>query len=82
MTRKRVCWAGVLAEEYYVQQVLGTKEVVIWAFMNLEEAFDRVDVEVLWRLMQICEIGGRILKAVKSMIVGHVYEWKDRKVTV
>ncbi len=46
------------------------KGQVFWTFMDLEKAFDRVDREALWRVLQIYGIGGRLMRAVKSFYEG------------
>ncbi len=40
------------------------------AFMDLDKAYDRVDREGLWSLLQIYGIGGRLMRAVKSFYEG------------
>ncbi len=43
---------------------------MFWTFMDLEKAFDRVDREALWRVLQMYGIGGRLMRAVKSFYEG------------
>ncbi len=45
------------------------KGKVFWTFMDLEKAYDRVDREALWSVLQIHEIG-RLMRAVKSFYEG------------
>ncbi len=43
---------------------------MFWAFMDLEKAYDRVDREALWSVLQMYGIGGRLMRAVKSFYEG------------
>ncbi len=38
--------------------------------MDLEKAYDRVDREAVWSVLQICGIGGRLMRTVKSFYEG------------
>ena len=40
---------------------------VYFAFLDLEKAYDRVDRKALWNVLRIYGVGGRLLRAVKSM---------------
>ena len=37
--------------------------------MDLENAYDRVDRDALWQTLRLYGVGGRLLKAVKSLYV-------------
>ena len=43
---------------------------VFWAFMDLEKAYDRLDREALWSVLQLHGVEGSLLKAVKGFYVG------------
>ncbi len=43
---------------------------MFWAFIDLERAYDRVDRDALWSVLQIYGIGGRLMRAVKSFYDG------------
>ena len=36
-------------------------------FINLEKAYDRVNRESLWQALRMYDVGGKCLKAIKSM---------------
>ena len=38
-------------------------------FMDLEEAYDRVNREDLWQVLKIYDVGGKLLSGIKSMYV-------------
>ena len=40
---------------------------VYFAFLNLEKAYDRVDREAMWKVLELYGVEGRLLSAVKSM---------------
>ena len=37
---------------------------MVWAFMDLEKAYDRVDRSALWKVLCIYGVGGRLLRGV------------------
>ena len=37
--------------------------------MNLEKTYDRVNMEVLWQVLRMYEVGGKLLNSIKSMYV-------------
>ena len=37
--------------------------------MDLEEAYDRVNMEVLWQVLKIYDVGGKFLNGIKSIHV-------------
>ena len=43
---------------------------VYFAFLDLEKAYDRVDREAMWNVLRLYGVGGKLLKAVKSLYVG------------
>ena len=38
-------------------------------FMDLEKAYDRVNREVLWKVLRMCDVGGKLLNSIKSVYV-------------
>ena len=65
---------GCVDQVFVVRQVcekyLAKGKEVYWAFMDLEKAYDRVDREALWDVLQLYGVGGKLLRAVKSFYVG------------
>ncbi len=61
---------GCVDQIFAVRQVREKYSVkgkeVFWAFMDLEKAYDRIDREGLWTVLRLYELGGRLLKGVKS----------------
>ena len=64
------------------------KEVYV-AFMDLEKAYDRVDRRALWQVVGLYGVGGKLLRALKSMyednrmcvrVGGKESEWFESKV--
>ena len=51
---------------------------VLWAFMDLEKAYDTVDRHGMWQMLTVYGVGGKLLKAVQSfyVIVGRVSGWQ------
>ena len=41
-----------------------------FAFLDLEKTYARVDRDVMWNVLRLCGIGGRLLRGVKSLYVG------------
>ncbi len=49
-----------------VEEHLGTDKKVHAAFMDLERAYDRVDREALWSVLEIYGVGGLLLKKIQG----------------
>ena len=43
--------------------------IIFWAYMGLEKAFYRVHRNGLLNVLQLCGLGGRLLKGVNSLYV-------------
>ena len=37
--------------------------------MGLERAYDRVNIEALWQVLRMYDVGGKLLNGIKSMYV-------------
>lgn len=57
----------IIAEKYLER---GKKLTVV--FMDLEDAFERVDKSDLWQMLGICGTGGKLLKAGQKLCEGAV----------
>ena len=64
--RGRGCVDQVFVVRQICEKFLEKGKDVFWAFMDLEKAYDRVDREALWNVLQVYGIGGSLLKAVRS----------------
>ncbi len=49
-----------------VKEYLGKDEKLYAAFMDLEMAYDRVDREALWSVLEIYSVGGQLLKGIQA----------------
>ena len=38
-------------------------------FMDLEKAYDSVNMEALWQVLRMYDVGGKLLSGIKSMFV-------------
>ena len=45
------------------------KRRVYVGFIDLEKAYDRVNREVLWQVLRMCDLEGKLLSGIKSMYV-------------
>ena len=65
---------GCTDQSFVVRQICekyGRKgKDVYFAFLDLEKAYDRVDREAMWNVLRLYGVGGKLLKAVKSLYVG------------
>ena len=43
---------------------------VYFALLDLEKAYDRVDREAMWNMLRLYGVGGKLLKALKSLYLG------------
>lgn len=42
------------------------KKIPTWHFMDFDKAYDKVNKKAMWQLLQIYEVDGKLLRAVKS----------------
>ena len=68
--RGRGCVDQIFAVRQISEKYLAKGKEVFWAFMDLEKAYDRVDREALWQVVGLYEVGGKLLRALKSFYVG------------
>ena len=85
----RGCVDQVFAVRQLCEKYLGKGKDICWAFMDLEKAYDRIDREALWVVLQGYGVGGRLLDGVKSFYVNSracvrvgncISEWFDVRV--
>ena len=62
----RGCVDQIFAVKNLCEKYLEKEKELYIAFMDLEKAYDRVDREALWKVLQIYGVGGKLLGAVKS----------------
>ena len=64
--RGRGCVDQVFAVRQMCEKAIERGKEVVWAFMDLEKAYDRVDRNALWKVLCIYGVGGRLLRGVQS----------------
>ena len=64
--RIQPCGSEALVCEKYLKK---GKDVYL-AFLDLEKAYNRVDREAMWNVLRLYGVGGKLLKAVRSLYVG------------
>ena len=65
--RGRGCTDQTFIVRQLCEKYLAKRKDVFFAFMDLEKAYDRVDRDAMWDVLRIYGVGGRLLKAVRSM---------------
>ncbi len=60
------CVDQMFAVKRLVTEYLGKDKKLYAAFMDLEKAYDRVNREALWGVLQIYDVGGQLLKGVQA----------------
>ena len=55
-----------ICEKYYIAK----DKDVYFAFLDPEKVYDRIDRKAMWKVLRIYGIGGRLLRAVKSLYAG------------
>ena len=61
----RGCMDQVFAVRQVCEKYL-TNRNVFWAFMDLEKAYDSIDLLGMWQILRVYGVGGKLLKAVQS----------------
>ncbi len=51
------------------EKYLAEGKDVFWAFMDLEKAYDRTDMEGLWTVLRLYGLGGRLLKRSEEFFI-------------
>ena len=65
--RGRGCTDQTFIVRQICEKYVAKGKDVYFAFLDLEKAYDRVDREAMWKVLGIYGVGGRLLKAVRSM---------------
>ena len=80
----RGCVDQIFTLKQMSEKMRGKKKKLYLGFMDLKQAYDRINREALWQVLMIYGVGGRLLNGVKSMYVdseacirvnGEVSEW-------
>ena len=65
--RGRGCTDQTFVVRQICEKYVKKDKDVYFAFLDLEKAYDRVDREAMWKVLELYGVGGRLLSAVKSM---------------
>ena len=65
----RGCMDQVFAVRQVCEKYLTNEKDVLWAFMDLEKAYDTIDRHGMWQILRVYGVGGKLLKAVQSFYV-------------
>ena len=65
--RGRGCTDQTFIVRQICEKYLGKGKDVYFAFLDLEKAYDRVDRDAMWNVLRMYGVGGKLLKAVKSL---------------
>jgi hypothetical protein len=80
----RGCIDQIFTLKQMSEKMKGKKKKLYLAFMDLQQAYDRINREALWQVLMMYGVGGRLLNGIKSMYVdseacvrinGVVSEW-------
>ena len=63
------CMDQVFAVRQVCEKYLANGKDVVWAFMDLEKAYDTVDRHGMWLMPRVYGVGGKLLKVVQSFYV-------------
>ena len=75
--RGKGCMDQIFIVRTVCEKYMAKGKDVYFAFMDLEKAYDRVDRNALWSVLNIYGVGGKLLRAVKSL-----YKWSRACVRV
>jgi hypothetical protein len=63
----RGCIDQIFTLKQMSEKMKGKKKKLYLAFMDLQQAYDRVNREALWQVLMIYGVGGRLLNGIKSL---------------
>ncbi len=66
----RGCVDWIFTMKRLVEEYLGKDKKLYAAFMDLEKTCDSVDIEALWGVPQIYDMGGQLLKGIQAFYRG------------
>ena len=59
----------VFAVRHVCEKYLANGKDVFWAFIDLEKAYDTIDLRGMWQMLRVYGVGGKLSKAVQSFYV-------------
>ncbi len=60
----------IFAMKMLVKEYLGKDKKLYAAFIHLEKAYDRVDREALWSVLNVYDVGRQLLKVIQAFYRG------------
>ena len=58
----RGCMDQIFAVRQICEQYLSIGKYIFWAFMDLEKAYDTIDLHEMWQMLRVYVFGGILLK--------------------
>ena len=65
----RGCMDQVFAVRQVCEKYLANGKDVLWAFMDLEQAYDIINRHGMWKMLRVYGVGGKLLDAMLSFYV-------------
>ena len=65
----RGCMEQVFAKRQVYEKYLANGKDLFWAFMDLEKAYDTIDLHGMWQMLSVYKVAGKFLKPVQSFYV-------------
>ena len=65
----RGCVDQIFTLKQMSEKMRGKKNKLYLGFMDLKQAYDRINREALWQVLRIYGVGGRLLSGIKSMYI-------------
>ena len=59
-------WAKCFAVRQVCEKYLANVKGVLWAFMDLEKAYDTIDRRGMWQMLRVYGVGGKLLNVESS----------------
>ena len=57
----------VFALRQVCEKYIANRKDVFWVFMDLEKAYGMINRNVMWQMLRVYGIGGKLLKAVQFL---------------
>lgn len=65
-----VCWPKKRTLRLVTESMMEKDNKLFTICTDLEKAYDKVDRSAFWNILEICGVGGRLLKAVQILYEG------------
>ena len=59
----------VFAIRQVCEKYVANGKDIFWAFMDLEQAYDTIDLHGLWQMLRVYRVGGKLLIAVQIFYI-------------